>query len=291
MTQHPGSRATSFTFQAEAASKERRSPHLHGCLRRLSLQPFAFLLNTFHKLMRVIEVNLERSRNEGAGETGDPRKNPQTNGIVRYDSHLRKFGDPAGVQNHEQSIPTRMHAHRHFMPNFSQHFPGMIFKTSECAVRQVHGAPRTAVEHSLVSDAVTRAAGFVSGRGTAILERLDCQLPIKANLVQSRAERCGWSAGFLGDLPHHQHRNAVHYFRQRQVMFAACSPTRLSSDPFTKDSVEAWLENGPPVAERLACPPPTKVIRVQSPAGSLRILACGTMPMVDMSSRGAPLSL
>ncbi|KAJ8889782.1 hypothetical protein PR048_009285 [Dryococelus australis] len=29
------------------------------------------------------------------GETGDPRENPPTNGIVRYDSHMRKFDDPA----------------------------------------------------------------------------------------------------------------------------------------------------------------------------------------------------
>ncbi|KAJ8873230.1 hypothetical protein PR048_026864 [Dryococelus australis] len=33
--------------------------------------------------MRVIEVNMERRRNEGAEETGDLRENPPTNGIVR----------------------------------------------------------------------------------------------------------------------------------------------------------------------------------------------------------------
>ncbi|KAJ8888611.1 hypothetical protein PR048_008103 [Dryococelus australis] len=43
-----------------------------------------------------IEVNMERRRNEGAGETGDTRGNPPTNDIVRHDSHLRKSGDPAG---------------------------------------------------------------------------------------------------------------------------------------------------------------------------------------------------
>ncbi|KAJ8866400.1 hypothetical protein PR048_032243 [Dryococelus australis] len=48
------------------------------------------------KTVRAIEVNMERRRNEGAGETGDPRENPQTSGIVRHDSHLRKSGDPAG---------------------------------------------------------------------------------------------------------------------------------------------------------------------------------------------------
>ncbi|KAJ8880228.1 hypothetical protein PR048_016694 [Dryococelus australis] len=40
--------------------------------------------------MRVIVANMERCRNDGAGETGDPRENPPTSGIVRQDSHLRK---------------------------------------------------------------------------------------------------------------------------------------------------------------------------------------------------------
>ncbi|KAJ8879751.1 hypothetical protein PR048_020359 [Dryococelus australis] len=41
-------------------------------------------------------VNMEQRRNEGVGETGDPREDPPTNGIVRHDSHLRKSGDSAG---------------------------------------------------------------------------------------------------------------------------------------------------------------------------------------------------
>ncbi|KAJ8872785.1 hypothetical protein PR048_026401 [Dryococelus australis] len=45
--------------------------------------------------MMVIEVNMERRRNEVVGETGDPRENPLTNGIVRHDSYLQKSGDPA----------------------------------------------------------------------------------------------------------------------------------------------------------------------------------------------------
>ncbi|KAJ8890127.1 hypothetical protein PR048_009634 [Dryococelus australis] len=42
--------------------------------------------------MRVIEVIMARRRNERTGETGDPRENPPTNGIVRHDSHMRKSG-------------------------------------------------------------------------------------------------------------------------------------------------------------------------------------------------------
>ncbi|KAJ8885473.1 hypothetical protein PR048_011670 [Dryococelus australis] len=46
--------------------------------------------------MRVVEVNMERRRNEEAGEGGRSQGNPPTNGIVRHDFHSRKPGDPAG---------------------------------------------------------------------------------------------------------------------------------------------------------------------------------------------------
>ncbi|KAJ8895040.1 hypothetical protein PR048_000364 [Dryococelus australis] len=42
--------------------------------------------------MRVIEVSKEHHYNVRAGETGDPRENPPTSGIVRHDSHMRKSG-------------------------------------------------------------------------------------------------------------------------------------------------------------------------------------------------------
>ncbi|KAJ8893904.1 hypothetical protein PR048_006505 [Dryococelus australis] len=42
--------------------------------------------------MRVIEVSMEQRWNEGAEETGDPRENPLTNGIVQHDSHMRRSG-------------------------------------------------------------------------------------------------------------------------------------------------------------------------------------------------------
>ncbi|KAJ8889074.1 hypothetical protein PR048_008568 [Dryococelus australis] len=40
------------------------------------------------------EVSMEQRRNAAAGETGDPRGNPPTSGIVRHHFHVRKF--PAG---------------------------------------------------------------------------------------------------------------------------------------------------------------------------------------------------
>ncbi|KAJ8897796.1 hypothetical protein PR048_003146 [Dryococelus australis] len=42
--------------------------------------------------IRVIEGSMEQHRNERVGETGDPRENPLTSGIVRHDSHMRKSG-------------------------------------------------------------------------------------------------------------------------------------------------------------------------------------------------------
>ncbi|KAJ8867650.1 hypothetical protein PR048_031453 [Dryococelus australis] len=56
---------------------------------------------------RVAEVSTEQRRNEGTGETGDPRENSPTNGIVRHDSDMRKSrvtrpgiepGSPWGVR-------------------------------------------------------------------------------------------------------------------------------------------------------------------------------------------------
>ncbi|KAJ8874141.1 hypothetical protein PR048_024983 [Dryococelus australis] len=44
--------------------------------------------------VKAVNAALQR-RNEGAGETGDPRQNPRTSGIVSHNSHLRKSGgDP-----------------------------------------------------------------------------------------------------------------------------------------------------------------------------------------------------
>ncbi|KAJ8894497.1 hypothetical protein PR048_007151 [Dryococelus australis] len=68
--------------------------------------------------------------------------------------------------------------------------------------------------------------------------------------------------------------------RQRTVTVYACEFSHRSQ--------------GAAVAERLACSPPTKAIRVRHPAGSLpdpRVWeSCRTMPLVGESSRGYPIS-
>ncbi|KAJ8866078.1 hypothetical protein PR048_033602 [Dryococelus australis] len=51
--------------------------------------------------MWVIKMSIERRRNEGEGETGDLRENPQTNGIVHHGSHIRKFGSVVEPELHK----------------------------------------------------------------------------------------------------------------------------------------------------------------------------------------------
>ncbi|KAJ8867879.1 hypothetical protein PR048_031684 [Dryococelus australis] len=50
---------------------------------------------------------MELRRNERAGETGDPRQNPPTNGIVRHESHVRKSGDLT-VRWHSAKVGSRV---------------------------------------------------------------------------------------------------------------------------------------------------------------------------------------
>ncbi|KAJ8894235.1 hypothetical protein PR048_006847 [Dryococelus australis] len=64
--------------------------------------------------MRLIEVIMEKRRNERAGETRDPRENPLTNGIVWHDSRMRKSGI-AMVRGGQASRSVTL-APRHLVP-------------------------------------------------------------------------------------------------------------------------------------------------------------------------------
>ncbi|KAJ8865803.1 hypothetical protein PR048_033325 [Dryococelus australis] len=57
------------------------------------------------ELMMVVEENIERHRNEGAVEAGDPREDQPANGIVRHDSHLTRPGIEHGSPWWEASVP------------------------------------------------------------------------------------------------------------------------------------------------------------------------------------------
>ncbi|KAJ8888212.1 hypothetical protein PR048_007699 [Dryococelus australis] len=52
-----------------------------------------------YRQFTITVFNMEQRRNTRAGETGEPRENPSTSGIVRHKYHIEKSGsDPAGNQ-------------------------------------------------------------------------------------------------------------------------------------------------------------------------------------------------
>ncbi|KAJ8870512.1 hypothetical protein PR048_029535 [Dryococelus australis] len=56
--------------------------------------------------MRVIEVSMERAGMKRREETGEPRENPLTNGIVQHNSHMRK----SGGGGYTSGLPSLAHA-------------------------------------------------------------------------------------------------------------------------------------------------------------------------------------
>ncbi|KAJ8866580.1 hypothetical protein PR048_032439 [Dryococelus australis] len=89
----------------------------------------------------VFEVNLEQSRNEGAGKTGDTRENPLTNGFVRHDSHLRNPVTRSGIE------------------------PGSPWWGGECANRSATAAPYNQVEILQYKERLTGCESFRVGQG------------------------------------------------------------------------------------------------------------------------------
>ncbi|KAJ8869041.1 hypothetical protein PR048_030592 [Dryococelus australis] len=53
--------------------------------------------------MRVIEASMEQGLDERARETGDPRENPPTNGVVRHDSPMEQRLEKGEAGVHEKT--------------------------------------------------------------------------------------------------------------------------------------------------------------------------------------------
>ncbi|KAJ8865912.1 hypothetical protein PR048_033435 [Dryococelus australis] len=182
--------------------------------------------------MRVFEVNTERRRNEGAVETGNPRENPPTNGIVRHDSHLRKSGDPAGDW-WEASVLTARHGSYVFQalncgPAIQLPETVMANNLQNGSRRLSRSNPWSSWRRKRDTKAVVRASRASQWAGlkglqwrsdmcflwAAAAEWLGCSPPTKANRIQSPGRApLGFSHVviapddaasrwvFLGDLP------------------------------------------------------------------------------------------
>ncbi|KAJ8888357.1 hypothetical protein PR048_007847 [Dryococelus australis] len=88
-----GNRARRYRMSAAFLGDLPFSPPLHSCA--ASFSPLFTLIGSrdlaSREPMRVIEVRMWQRCNEWAGGTGDPRENPLTSGVVRYDSRMRKI--------------------------------------------------------------------------------------------------------------------------------------------------------------------------------------------------------
>ncbi|KAJ8868728.1 hypothetical protein PR048_030267 [Dryococelus australis] len=190
-----------------------------------------------------VEVSMEQHRNERAGETGDPRENSPTNGIVRHDSHMRKSGvtrpgiepgSPWWDVSRLTAQPPRLlffHGVQDNPANMVQQRRNSDGRKREhfekAPVPQRQGPPRSSCEIPRPKNENWDVTVLGSRPW-----RLDCSPPTMEDRVQSlagslpifasgnRAGLCRWSASFLGDLsfPPPFHTGA-----------APCSPQSLSS--------------------------------------------------------------
>ncbi|KAJ8869063.1 hypothetical protein PR048_030624 [Dryococelus australis] len=168
---------------------------------------------------------MERCRNEGAGQTGDPRENPLTNGIVRHDSHLPKSSDPTKdevrrsrwLRTTNHRVPTS----NCFSANTSSE-NGMVWilagerpRADRVTVQSDRSTPELHSESNLIPAAPVRAdaiGGMFAARVTYATAPPACLPPRQTEFNPrpdhsrifasgNRAGRCCWSAGFIEDLP------------------------------------------------------------------------------------------
>ncbi|KAJ8883882.1 hypothetical protein PR048_015737 [Dryococelus australis] len=195
--------------------------------------------------MRASLVSMEQCRNERARETGYPRENPLTNGIVRHDPRMRKSGDPAGdnlpkccfrllcgMCRDAGPIASAPAPPATILSPWIPH-PRLPMRQTQSLSRRINAGPRPSLRYS--------------GRKRAPMEFHIPLAPLQTDSV-------------------------VHCFeRDIQYWMSGIETSCAESDLRTA------------VTERLTCSPPSKANRVQSPVGSLPDFqmreSCWTMPL------------
>ncbi|KAJ8894979.1 hypothetical protein PR048_000287 [Dryococelus australis] len=167
------------------------------------------------------EVSTGRCWNARAGETGDPRENPLTNGIVQYDSHMRKYPERTWMRplvhtvfdtswrTEGQSLPSTLTADNQCAADIGI-FVQQELRNGMAVVTFMWEFPlfnwlRESLGTNLVSDWLLRGCGrcsvltcylnvycvhcayLNSSQGAAVAGRLACSPPTKANQVRTPA--------------------------------------------------------------------------------------------------------
>ncbi|KAJ8885965.1 hypothetical protein PR048_012171 [Dryococelus australis] len=207
--------------------KLKHHPNVHSEVKRM--KRFGWLLTArSSEPMSAIEVRMEWYRIEVVEETGDPRENPPTSGIVRHDSHVRKSGsDSAGLcassmleiiattrrfpNTCVNIVVVRVCVSRGRTGVFENKYSMICFapgrgqsplptRQSRCS-RQANRRQQQRPSSNAETPSHTVAASSspqLWGRGCLVV-RLPTRLPPRRTGVDSRIFAL-WLAGFLGDL-------------------------------------------------------------------------------------------
>ncbi|KAJ8881592.1 hypothetical protein PR048_018077 [Dryococelus australis] len=185
---------------------------------------------TCDTLSSAMEFSMEQHRNERAGETGNPRENPPTRGIVWHDSHLRTWFTAVGGEQANRSATAA---------------PG-VHGICEWSSAGMQGAGKTGDPQEN-----TPTSGIVRSIPP-------CENPEEGSVLRRRTDFRSLSLRGFTALP------------RPSCLLSYVSPLRVCNLGTTfHPSVTLKVCRGAAVAERLACSPPAKANRVQSPAGSL----------------------
>ncbi|KAJ8882738.1 hypothetical protein PR048_014551 [Dryococelus australis] len=174
------------------------------------------------EIWTTLNVSMEQRWNERAGKTGDPRENPQANGIVRHNSHMLNSGVARPVIEPRSALVGGEHA------NSSRLVVAAVVRVDPQGIAGGR-SPRPALR----------------GNESMTSSRSPCPQLLPSSLASNRGGSHSWTKDKFPPVSSSTHVPMNCLFRRATV------------------------------AERLACSPPTTAIRVQSPAGSLRIFACG----------------
>ncbi|KAJ8881070.1 hypothetical protein PR048_017543 [Dryococelus australis] len=144
----------------------------------------------FPEPMRVIEVSMEQRRNESAGETGEPRDKPPTNGIVRHDSHMGKSGNSPFLNLPNEEVIVDVMVQIRIGTLLHMRYSNLSQDKDTLIVAPLILSMWVTVAEQLAYSPLTKAIRPQSPAGS-----------LRTFACGNRAGRCRWPAGFLDDLP------------------------------------------------------------------------------------------
>ncbi|KAJ8875843.1 hypothetical protein PR048_023745 [Dryococelus australis] len=253
--------------------------------------------------VREIEVNMERRRNSGAGETGDPRRPAASSATIPTCENRGAAptgiepGSPRWEASSLATTPPRLPVPSGLfipatlsyweygeLPDVDEVRLARVQADCQCDRRTKDLPPRGwgSSPRSLDYKSATLSLSFgdrttttyaLSGIIVWLFTRYfhnERRRTLASEASPATAERSDEVVKAIASISAGTKERG-----KREIPEKTRRPTALSDTIITFENPEIRKHVGATVAEQLACSPPTKTIQVQSPAGSLRIFACG----------------